>query len=340
LVFLACIAILVNKSFYLAEKHGQWDAWAIWNLHARYMADGAYWTRMTGSTTVPHPDYPLFLPAIIGFIWRLLQNTSFIIPHIFSFITAVSIPSLIFLQLYKKNLFIATLMLLWFVTDDFFLTRALSQYADQWVALFFLLAFISIDTFRATGNRKFITISAFMLGSCFWTKNEGIMLALVFIVLYLTTLLKRANMAYFLGGISLPLLAMLIFKFGYAPPNDLIVRRETVQPSFFTDMSRYGLIWEWLQKNFRENFFYQQFAILLFLLACVVKRKLPGRNMAIIFLCFCGFITVYVLTPFDLQWHLLSSMDRVLFQLSPVFIYEVGKLLSTFELPFIKKQAL
>jgi hypothetical protein len=339
ILFIGGIAILVNKCFYLAEKHGEWDAWAIWNLHARYMADGMYWTRMTGASTIPHPDYPLFLPSVIGFLWRLLQSTSFVIPYIISFITALAIPALIFLQLYKRSLFIAVLMLLWFATDDFFLSRALSQFADQWVGLFFLLAFISMDAFKSTANRKFITISAFMLGCCFWTKNEGIMLAVVFTTLYCTIVLKRANVVFFLAGLALPVLCLLIFKLGYAPPNDLVLRRSTIQSSFFTDAGRHGLILQYLQNNFKENFFFHQFAIPLFLIVCIIKRTLPSRNMAIVFLCFCGFLLVYLLTPFDLQWHLHTSMQRVLFQLSPVFIYEVGKLLSSIQLRRLKKHS-
>jgi hypothetical protein len=35
----------------------------------------------------------------------------------------------------------------------------------------------------------------------------------------------------------------------------------------------------------------------------------------------CGYFLVYVLTPFDLGWHLHSALDRLFMQLWPTLVY-------------------
>jgi hypothetical protein len=51
--------------------YGDWDAWAIWNLHARFLALGASEWRLLFSPelTFSHNEYPLLLPAIVARTW-------------------------------------------------------------------------------------------------------------------------------------------------------------------------------------------------------------------------------------------------------------------------------
>src|ERR1700682_5648010 len=58
------------------EPHGAWDAWSIWNLHARFLArGGAQWTVLfSKQLNWSQPGYPLLLPAIIAQFWTLLRS--------------------------------------------------------------------------------------------------------------------------------------------------------------------------------------------------------------------------------------------------------------------------
>src|SRR5579862_7766908 len=51
-----------------ANPAGQWDAMAVWNLRARFLASGDLWRRAVASSA-PHPGYPLFLSGFIGLQW-------------------------------------------------------------------------------------------------------------------------------------------------------------------------------------------------------------------------------------------------------------------------------
>ncbi len=72
-VFLCFFFLLANAilAFVLLSKnnpHGNWDAWAIWNMHARFLyRGGASWRVLfSPELAYSHPDYPLLLPELVA----------------------------------------------------------------------------------------------------------------------------------------------------------------------------------------------------------------------------------------------------------------------------------
>ena len=162
-------------------------------------------------TTSAHPDYPLCLSATLAFLHRIsAEHYPLAIPFGFSFIIVMLIPVWVYLEQYKKNIIVAAAALFLFATDDFYFIRGLSEYADTLLAFFFLAALICIN--HAAENKKYIALSAAFLGCCAWTKNEGVVLAGIFALFYARTLFSRANIKYTIGGVVLPLAALLTFK--------------------------------------------------------------------------------------------------------------------------------
>jgi predicted membrane channel-forming protein YqfA (hemolysin III family) len=75
--FLLIICIVVfGASIIIAMRnsHGNWDAWAIWNLRARYLfRSGLNWQSAYAlQNSWSHPDYPLFLPLTVVRMWRYM----------------------------------------------------------------------------------------------------------------------------------------------------------------------------------------------------------------------------------------------------------------------------
>src|SRR5437660_12884048 len=66
IVFLILVAATATTFVFFAMKspHGYWDAYAIWNLHARFLErGGAHWADFfTTQIGWSHPDYPLLVP--------------------------------------------------------------------------------------------------------------------------------------------------------------------------------------------------------------------------------------------------------------------------------------
>ena len=58
---------------YLKEPHGKWDAWLIWNMHARFLYRGgdAWREAFASGLDWSHWDYPLLLPLSIVRGWTL-----------------------------------------------------------------------------------------------------------------------------------------------------------------------------------------------------------------------------------------------------------------------------
>jgi len=183
---IACLVMLLITIFAIlrARKYGDWDAIYIWNLAARFLKEPHAWTHLFAYKGVEtHADYPLLVPANVGFWWRLLGGTSpQVIPFLFGFIFTLLTPLLVFFQLAKQNLKFAVIAVALLVLNPFFLNIGLDQFADVPLSFFFLCAFTARDEAIETQSRAYIAICGAMLGCCLWTKNEGSMLVILFLL--------------------------------------------------------------------------------------------------------------------------------------------------------------
>ncbi len=61
----------------------------------------------------------------------------------------------------------------------------------------------------------------------------------------------------------------------------------------------------------------------LFLLGLSKEWKNPNALAALmaLFLMLLGYFFIFIITPFDLAWHLATTLDRLLMQLWPSFIF-------------------
>ncbi len=313
----AAIAVLAEHAYDLAPRQGLWDAWAIWNLHAKFLANPELWQNMFLNTKDGHPDYPLALPGVIAFFTRLAGGYHWIIPYAFHAFVLFAIPVLIYLETYRKRLFVAGLSLLFFALNDFYVVQGTLQLADTLLAFNFLCAFICFEHGRT--DRKMLTLSAFFLGLCIWTKNEGAILAGIFILFHAKEIwLNRTRFAI---GVALPLSVWLIFKTAYAPANDMITGQSADTWKLLFRAERYELIYHSLSKNLNQHFKLITYLTLAYLLYCVIRKKWPDRRSGIILTCLVAYFMVYVVSPQDLEWHLFTSQSRLLHQLMPVTVY-------------------
>ena len=91
IAFLSSMYGLVQRL--LGNPHGEgWDAFAIWNLHARFLFLGRdYWKEgFTNLIPWSHPDYPLLLPASIAHFWTYLGRDSVAVPAVIALAFTIS----------------------------------------------------------------------------------------------------------------------------------------------------------------------------------------------------------------------------------------------------------
>jgi len=336
LILVVGIILITNRSYYLATVWGDWDAWCMWNLHTRYLCDPVYWKGMFHNIAYDHPDYPPGLPAILAFLNRGINSLGFgdqflLITFGLHFLITLCTPLLIFLEIQGKNLVIASLTILYFATNDFYLERGLSQYADTLLGLFLLLCLIMIQ--QAKHNSKFLT-PAFFFSLCMaWTKNEGLLLCGVFVLFYRAYLLRTRNQKLIALGTFLPLMAILIFKFFYAPGNDLVTNGQQLFWDKLIDGQRYLRAWDYFKHSGLDNFLVPIILVLIYLLVCMIRRTMPHKQFFLVFSCLLLYYMVYVVTPYEQGWHLITSQVRLIHQLIPALVYVIGMHLASFPLP-------
>ena len=317
-VLLAGLVVLTNKSYYIAERNGTWDAWAIWNLHAKYLSEPEHWKNMFLNTKFAHPDYPLSLPATIAFFSRLVGGFNELVSFGLHFLITLCIPTVIFLVIRQRSIIFAGLALFLIATNEFYIMQGTYQLADTLLAFFLLCAIICIN--HHEDDKRILILSAFFLGCCMWTKNEGVVLAVIFTAFHLPQLFTKGRLKYTAVGITLPLLTWLLFKIAYAPVNDLVDAQSKSTLTLLFDESRYKLVYDYFRNNL-QFFKNLQWGVAIYALLCVWRRQYPDKQIIMIFVCLLAYMMIYVVTPYNLDWHLHTSQSRLMHQLMPALTY-------------------
>ena len=94
-----CAAFYAAVTRTLAYPHGDgWDAFSIWNLHARFLFLGGPHWRDGFSPLIPwsHPDYPLLLPAAIAHFWSYVGRDTPAVPGVIGFLFTFSTVGVLF----------------------------------------------------------------------------------------------------------------------------------------------------------------------------------------------------------------------------------------------------
>ena len=132
---------------------------------------------------------------------------------------------------------------------------------------------------------------------------------------------------YFLLGMLPVMGTLLYFKLNFAPRNDTIniyhLKKSVVH---LLDFDRYLIVLTEILK--KVYFFNDKIVILMavyFLISGLdrsgkVKKHLLS-HVILLLLMLCGYIFAYVIRPYDLRWHIDSSLRRLFIQLWPAWVF-------------------
>ena len=333
----ACFMFLL---FSAREPNGLFDAVGMWNVKARMIfLSGGDW-RGAGSPYLGHPDYPLLLPLSIARGWTYVGSDSTVVPAVlamlFTFGIAGLLVSAVALLRSRTQGMLAGLVL---IGLPYFVSFGSWQYADAPLTFFAIctLVLFCLYDYAPPENRSLLVLAGIAAGFAAWTKNEGLLLVLLVLV-------ARAVVSRFwkrkrpwlreLLWVSVGLLPVLLltayYKSQVATPNDLIAGQSTTSiVERLSDLSRYELIAKALvQQLLVFGGWDLNPAYLLALYPLVLGVAVSERNKAgvltaaiVLGLWGVGYLLVYLLTPRDLPWHLMTSLDRLLLQLWPCFVF-------------------
>ena len=136
------LALAAVTAAYRASPHGEWDAWAIWNLHARFLFRGGDEWRTLFQIDWSQPAYPLLMPASVARVWAYAGHETTLGPALvaLAFVIATVLLVMTALDLNRRRAWIAGSLL---IGAGGFLAQVSSQCADVPLACF-IVATLSV----------------------------------------------------------------------------------------------------------------------------------------------------------------------------------------------------
>jgi len=302
-----------------------WDARSYWFFRAK----GLFYLNTISPDFLKnysYDSYPLFLPLITVFFskmtgaWSEVYSKSYLFFNMLGYIVIISA--------LLKNLKVRFLIRMLFLSNFVFAFqyRAVNGYADIHMALFFImgyfLALLYMKNIRSEKNHFLLLLSTLFLSSSGLIKNEGMVFSLFFFfVVFIYTFLKKRrdilpltlNFSVFLliighwavfckiHGLHNLLGGVNVF-IKYSLSDMLFNRLPIILKTFFALINLFHFI-----------YFVFPIALILLFLKKVKFDFFQKFNAFFIIFFILIIMGVYLNTPLGLQYHLDSSLDRVLF---------------------------
>ena len=332
---IAIVALVATIAAAQAAPHGDWDAWAIWNLHARFLFRGGEGDAWRGFFSIAwsQPDYPLLLPASVARVWAYAGHESTLGPILIAVGFGIACVTLAVTTIGGRHGWIAGALMLGATT---FLAQVPSQCADVPLACFIVatLAVTFGDVLRvpSPGSRIPAVIAGAASAMAAWTKNEGVIFVLLMFLIAVIVAVRRRDGRQLLWSIAgaTPILIVAVgFKLALAPSSGLVEGQSlTVILTRLMDPDRHMTVLGLMAQHamrWSAPFAFAVFPIVS-LVAAWMAVRIGGvvRVMAVVLgLMLASYYVVYVTTPFDIAWHVSTSIDRLLVQLWPALVLTV-----------------
>jgi hypothetical protein len=353
------IAVALGLVFFLldfqsassANPTGQWDAMAIWNLRARDLASGGdFWRRAVsselGGPGVTHPGYPLFLSGFIAIQWSVTGGFDQIVPIAASLLFAMGTLILLGANLASRRS-VALGLLAWLVllASEVFASQTAAQYSDLLQGLAFLSALVLLEAAEERAEPRALVAAGLAIGLSCWIKNEGWPFALAALGVAAWRFRLR-GMQWVAVGVVPGFLATAVLKVFF------VQGREDMFPTTVAEVvQKLAGAGRWWQAalGFGKVIFDAgnpwTHPVLLAAVLAVALRFVPvAERRARLWLWIPIGATaaaeygLYLITASNLDWHISTTVNRLVAQLWPSLIWLYFLLLRTPEDAFAPVQ--
>jgi hypothetical protein len=315
LLIAAAIATSAMTDAWEANPQGNWDAWSIWNLRARFLAaDGTLPQRAwSPALNWTHPEYPLLVSAFVARCWTFAGSTAEAAPIATSylfFIALVATAAGGFAAWRSRTL--GLLLGLALLGTPTLLHEVIAQYADIPLACYFACAtmFLLLDRPWLAG---------FFAGLAAWTKDEGALFLGVFLVAVAVT---RRSQILRAAAAAIPGAALTaILKFALAPRAATFFSQGIAQR-----LAEPGKLGEVLRAFAHEfgamsvGWYHPILPVVALAVALRFQRDRLGDLLltaAIPVAMLAGYFGIFMITPFGVKWQLQTSLYRLIVQVWP-----------------------
>lgn len=332
LALVVACALLVVLRYDAASPRGYWDAWARINLKARFLhAGGPEWTWIFRGDGVPHPDYPLLLECSVARLahWSGWSGGVELLPaRVLSVLGWLACSTtLLALVGHLRSPFLAAaagIVLLCNRTD---ISWAATQYADFALATYFTWSagLLVLATRGESSAEPWWPLVAFCVGSAAWCKDEGLAFAALVSAAALVAWISRGGRRWqaataWAAGLLLGGGSVLVLKLGYSWRSSVFGARESSIWQDLTDPARYRVMGDYLLGHVRfEMAGWTLLPIAVALLLLPRERELRRSWLPCLLCAGTGlvFFLVMITTREDLDWHVGTTIERLVLHLWP-----------------------
>jgi hypothetical protein len=332
LMVLMCLAGAVAVRTYAGAPHGRWDAWAIWNLRARYLAGEGTWRNAVSPLLAEtHPDYPLGTSSLIARTWlyggrELDSAVPLAIAVLYALATLLTVVGAVGTIRGPTLGLLAGCVLL---GAGSWVAEIGSQYADVPLSLFFSGALSLVAIAIATENKQAAILAGILAGWGAFVKNEGLAFVAVLLIALAVTSQGRRRWRAFAMGLAPAMALVAAFKFFVAPSDPALSQGVGSMLSRVADISR----WSAIAGGFAGRIWTLSdwYAHPVLLAGAVLFFFRPSREMRLqattlwiaSALMLGAYVAAYLVTPADLKWQIDTSTDRLLVQILPAALVSV-----------------
>jgi hypothetical protein len=332
---IAMMAIGTIVMGYWALPHGEWDAWAIWNQKARFLARGGREWVSVLAIDWSQPGHPLLVPLTVARLWAYAGREITLVPGMVGMVFGAATVAVVMgaLNLQKKRAWCAGAVLL---APSMFLQQWTTQQADIPFAFFMVASLVVLTRILSSALARNTPSLLLMAGSlaslAAWTKNEGSLFLGVTTLVALAIVVRSGNVRSVIWwgvGVIPALLTVVWFKFTFAPVAPYYLPEgpwlEAVSGRLFDHEFRTVIdsaLWErwagWGGPGATGA------APLITVAAAWAALSRGGHAaravIATLMMMLAGYYVVYMLTEVDVMWLIATTFDRILAQLWPSLV--------------------
>lgn len=303
------------------NPQGNWDAWSIWNLRARFLAAPGMaaraWSEQLGET---HPEYPLLLSGAIARCWLAGSNTGAGVPMAIGYLMFLAMVSAVagavaILRGATSGLLAGAVV----VGTPALLAEVPAQYADVPLAAYLACALVLMLLHRPLW-------AGLLAGLAAWTKDEGVLFCVV--MLAAAAIFRRFDLPRLALGMLPVGLLTIGFKLLVAPRVTGLLGGSLA--SRLVDANRYSVLLSGLGRDLvalGTGWYHPAIPLAVYSAGTGIARGPASEvwfSTAVAAGTLAGYCGVVIATSAEIQWQVDTAVRRLLVQWWPLAVIAVA----------------
>ena len=317
------ITLVVLIIIVLGNPTYAWDAWAIWLYHAkRIFLEQSIIAQLDNYTPWSHNDYPTIAPAFAASFATLLGGWNNIFPKL-AILLMFFPPLILSIKIFNVRYHLLFLILTLFILNLYLINGLV----DGLLAIYFSFSsYLVYDIFVNKQNSFYYLLITF----CFFVilsllKNEGIVMVTILLSIMIIINISKKEMLQnykkiiFLLFSLIPILIWKITCINYNVNNDIInYNALNSLKNMIFNYNSFKLIFKFLILDAK---FILSIIFILIAFNFTKNKRIFYFSLSIGVAYLFSLFMVYLITPYDLTWHLSSSTSRVIMPLTFLFSF-------------------